>query len=74
MRYGDFWEINLADYQVVYAFLSPVPMERLYTKVQAEMKPGTLFISNSFEVPGVEADEVLELSDGRKTKIHIWRI
>ena len=74
MRYGDFWEIDLAEFQVVYAFLSPIPMERLYEKVRAEMRPGNLFISNSFEVPGVQADEVLELSDGRKTRLHLWRL
>lgn len=74
MRYGDFWNEDLGEFQVTYAFLSPVPMQRLYEKVKAEMKPGSLFISNSFEVPGVEADEVLELNDGRKTKLHLWRL
>lgn len=73
MRYGDFWDIDLSAYKVVYAFLSPVPMERLYKKVKAELKPGSLFISNSFDVPNVQADEILELPDGRKTKLHLWR-
>ena len=73
MRYGDYWDEDLSAYQVVYAFLSPVPMPRLYEKVRAEMKAGGLFISNSFDVPGVEADEVIELADGRKTRLYLWR-
>jgi len=73
MRSADFWKENLAAYQVVYAFLSPVPMNRLYEKVKAEMKPGSLFISNSFDVEGIQADEVLELNDNRKTKLHLYR-
>jgi len=73
MVYGDFWKQDLDGYQVAYAFLSPVPMERLYKKVRAEMKPGSLFISNSFEVPGVEADQVVELNDSRQTKLYLWR-
>ncbi len=73
-RYEDFWEEDLGRYHVVYAFLSPVPMERLYGKVRAEMKPGGLFISNSFAVPGVEADEVLELNDRRRTRLMVWRV
>lgn len=74
MRYGDFWGEDLGPFQVVYAFLSPVPMERLYQKVQAEMKPGSLFVSNSFDVPGVTPDDILELDDQRKTRLLIWRL
>lgn len=74
MRTADFWKENLAAYQVVYAFLSPAPMERLYNKVRAEMTPGSLFVSNSFEVPGNPADEVVELNDSRQTKLHLYKI
>ena len=74
MQMGDFWGEDLGKYRVVYAFLSPVPMKKLYEKVRAEMKPGSLFISNSFEVPDVEADETRELSDRRRTRLHIWRL
>ena len=74
MRYGDLWGMDISECDLVYAFLSPVPMERLYNKVKAEMNPGSVFVSNSFEVSGVEADEVIELGDGRKTKLHLWRL
>jgi hypothetical protein len=42
----------LAGQDVVYAFLSPAPMKQLWAKAQAEMTPGSLFVSNSFPVPG----------------------
>ncbi|NQU57641.1 MAG: class I SAM-dependent methyltransferase [Rhodospirillales bacterium] len=74
MLTANFWNENLADYQVVYAFLSPAPMERLYEKVRAEMKSGSLFISNSFAAPDVEADEVVELNDSRETKLFLYKI
>jgi SAM-dependent methyltransferase len=54
-RWGDIWRTDLAAYNVVYAFLSPAPMAALWEKVRQEMRPGSLFISNSFAVPDVAA-------------------
>lgn len=68
------WQVDLKSCDLVYCFLSPVPMSRLFEKVQAEMRPGSVFVSNSFDVDGFPADEVRELSDARRTKLHIWRI
>ncbi len=56
-RWDDLWQAHLGNYDVVYAFLSPAPMPQLWEKVQAEMKPGSLFISNSFPVPGATPDQ-----------------
>lgn len=72
-RWGDLWHASLADYDVVYAFLSPAPMPALWHKVQREMRPGSLFISNSFAVPGVEASRVINLADARKTRLYCYR-
>nr|MBP9655293.1 class I SAM-dependent methyltransferase [Rhodocyclaceae bacterium] len=60
-RWDDLWQADLGNYDVVYAFLSRAPMPRLWEKVQAEMKPGSLFISNSFPVPGATPDQVIEV-------------
>lgn len=68
----DMWKTELAYYDVVYAFLSPEPMPRLWEKVQDEMLPGSTFVSNSFAVPGIEPTEVWELSDERKTILYIY--
>ena len=74
IRFGDFWNLNLGPFDVVYAFLSPVPMARLFAKAQAEMRPGTLFVSNSFEVPGEHPHRTVTLEDGRRTRLLIWRM
>ncbi len=74
LRLTSIWNTNLAEYDVVYCFLSPVPMQRLYEKAKAEMKPGSLFISNSFVVPDEKPDRTVTVSDSRKTKLMIWKI
>ena len=71
VRWGNFWAEDFARYDVVYAFLSPVPMADLWHKVKKEMRPGTLFISNSFAVPNVEPQQILQLPD--RTKLYLWR-
>lgn len=73
LRYGDMWNVDLSEFDVVYAFLSPAPMERLFEKARLEMKPGSMFISNSFVVPGESPTEFVEVPDGQKTKLLIWR-
>jgi hypothetical protein len=60
-RWDDLWQAGLGNYDVVYAFLSPAPMARLWEKVQKEMAPGSLFVSNSFPVPGVAPTQVIEV-------------
>lgn len=63
IHFGDFWYMSLKSHDVVYAFLSPAAMSRLWDKVNAEMKPGSIFITNSFEVPG-KPSKVLNDSNG----------
>lgn len=74
LRFGDLWSEDLGRYDLVYAFLSPEPMPRLWRQARARMRPGSLFISNSFEIPGIEPDEVLEVEDRRQTQLLIWRL
>ena len=73
VRRGDFWQETLAPFDLVYAFLSPQPMPELWRKVRAEMRPGTLFVSNAFAVPGVTADLVIPLGRGR-APLYVWRL
>ncbi|MHB1099717.1 MAG: class I SAM-dependent methyltransferase [Burkholderiales bacterium] len=59
MAWGGYERIDLSRFDFVYAFLSPVPMPGLFEKAEREMKPGSVLISNSFGVPGGEADETV---------------
>lgn len=74
MRLGDIFAHDLSAYQVVYAFLSPEPMPRLWAKACAEMRPGSLFISNTFAVPGVAAERTIVLPGRADAKLLIYRI
>lgn len=64
---------DLGTYDVVYCFLSPVPMPWLFEKARREMKAGSLFISNSFDVPDNQPDEIIAVNDSRQTKLYLWR-
>ncbi len=61
-------------YDVVYAFLSPAMMPGLWEKVRTEMRPGSLLISNSFDIPGVEPERVISLHDWKGARFFLWRI
>lgn len=74
ISWGNFWPHDLVAYDVVYAYLSPVPMTRIWQKVCAEMPSGSCFISNTFAVPGVLADKIIELDDFHHSKLYVYRI
>lgn len=70
----DLWQVDLKDYDLVYAFLSTEPMSKLWQKACTEMKPGALFVSNSFAVPDIEPSEVWQLADRRQTQLFIYQM
>ncbi len=74
IRFGSLWSVDLRDYDVVYAYLSPEPMARLWAKARDEMRPGSLFISNTFAIPDVNPDETIELHDLSRARLLVWRI
>ncbi|WP_252274946.1 class I SAM-dependent methyltransferase [Pseudomonas subflava] len=74
VRYRSLWDEPLGGYDVVYCFLSPAPMAELWTKARCEMRPGSLLISNSFEIPDVAPDEVIELTDWRASRLLLWHL
>lgn len=73
IRLGSLWDVDLAGYDVVYAYLSPAPMAELWQKVAREMRPGSLFVSNTFAVPGVAPERTIELNDLSRARLLIWR-
>jgi hypothetical protein len=69
---GDFWSHPLADYSLVYAFLSPAAMPRLGAKVDAEMSSGARLVSNSFPLPNRVPQSVVAVADRRRTRLHVY--
>lgn len=70
LRRGDFFAQPWSEQDVVYAFLSPVPMAKVWSKACAEMTPGSLLLSNSFAVPGVAPAFTVTLNDRRGTCLY----
>lgn len=60
IRFSDFWKHSWRHHDMVFAFLSPQPMLRLWRKCQRELPAGGALYSLAFEVPGVEASELIE--------------
>lgn len=73
-RWGNLWDCDLSHFDVVYAFLSPAPMTGLWEKARAEMAPGSLFVSNSFPVPDVEADHVIPVGNPPQRTLYCYSL
>ncbi|TBR21120.1 MAG: class I SAM-dependent methyltransferase, partial [Candidatus Nitrosotenuis sp.] len=74
VQWGSLWNRDLAQYDVVFAYLSPVPMERLWRKARAEMRPGTIFISSTFAVPEQSPHETVQVDDLHRSTLLVWRM
>lgn len=74
VRWGSLWNQDLSGFEVVYAFLSPAPMPELWAKAVLEMRPGTLFVSNTFEVPGQEPEERIPLPGRQDACLLVYRV
>lgn len=68
----DLWSVPLADYDVVYVFLSPAPMADIWAKAKREMKPGALLISNSFAAPGVLPSQCVEVGNAIGSRLFVY--
>jgi len=79
VHWGSIWDENLAachlaQYDVVFAYLSPVPMEKLWRKARAEMRPGTVFVSSTFAVPEQAPHQTLQVDDMHHSTLLVWRM
>jgi SAM-dependent methyltransferase len=74
IRFQSLWKTDLAAFDVVYAFLSPAPMPRLHAKAAAQMRPGTVLISNSFWADAQPFDGIVEVNDARSTRLIFSKI
>jgi hypothetical protein len=63
----------LTHYDVVYAFLAPDVMPRLWEKARGEMAPGSVLVS-AFPVPGVAPDASIDTGDLMGTQLRVWRM
>jgi SAM-dependent methyltransferase len=59
IKFGDFWKISWAPFDVVFAFLSPEPMLWVWRKAERDMRENSALLSLAFTVPGIEEDSIL---------------
>lgn len=52
IRFANFWRTNLADADIVVAYLLTDSMTRLQRKFERELRPGTRVVSYAFEIRG----------------------
>lgn len=71
-KLGDYNALNFADYDVVFAYLSPAAMVDLWAKAKDEMRSGSILISLAFEVPGVQPSMMLKANENSPS-LYVWR-
>ncbi|KON81906.1 class I SAM-dependent methyltransferase [Azoarcus sp. PA01] len=69
---GDFFSSSWSGFDIIYAFLSPVPMAEVWAKARRELHDG-LLISNSFPVPGEAPERIIQVPDARATVLYVYR-
>jgi SAM-dependent methyltransferase len=71
--FGDYNRLNFADYDVVFAYLSPAAMPSLWEKAHSEMRPGSLLLSLEFEIAGIAPSFAIR-PDPNGPALYGWRI
>ncbi|MFH0933751.1 MAG: class I SAM-dependent methyltransferase [Pseudomonadota bacterium] len=74
VQWGSMWDSDLSKYDVVFAYLSPVPMQALWDKAKKEMRSGSLFISSTFPIPGQSPQKTISVDDLHHSTLHIWQM
>ncbi len=72
-KLGNFYQLNLAEFDVVFCYLSPAAMPSVWHKAKTEMRPGSLFLSYEFIVPDVTPDIVMKINFGG-VYLYGWRV
>jgi len=73
LEFKNFWNLSLSEYDIVYAFLAPGPMPALWEKATEEMKPGSIFITNTFQVEG-KTESVIQVDDSHQNALYVHKM
>jgi hypothetical protein len=68
---GDYERLDFADYDVVFAYLSPAAMAALWRKAAREMRPGSLLLSYEFVIDDRLPNRTVYPTEGGPA-LHIW--
>ncbi len=70
---GSYQALHFADYDVVFAYLSPAAMPQLWQKASQEMRPGTLLVSLEFDIPHVMPLQIIHTGESTPD-LFVWRM
>lgn len=70
----DYAGLDLGEFDVVFAFLSPAAMPALWRQVEAQMQSGSLFVSLAFPADGRAPDHVVTPRAGAGHTLYAWRM
>jgi SAM-dependent methyltransferase len=71
---NDFMRENLGRADVVVCYLFPRGMQNLKEKLERELRPGSLVISNTFAVPGWQPQTTIRGLDLYRSMVFVYRI
>jgi hypothetical protein len=70
---GNYEKLNFANYDIVFAYLSPAAMPNLWKKASQEMRKGSVLISLEFDIPEALPPQIIHT--GKSTpKLFVWRM
>jgi len=72
-RMGDYRELDFANYDIIFAYLSPAAMLALWQKASKEMRPGSMLVSLEFEIPGITPSICIP-ADQQSPAMYVWHI
>jgi hypothetical protein len=70
---GNYQNLDFANYDVVFAYLSPAAMPQLWEKASKEMRAGCLLVSLEFEIPNVAFTQVI-CTGKSSPMLYVWRM
>ncbi len=72
-KLGNYEALNFADFDVIFAYLSPAAMTALWQKAKAEMRKGSMLMSYEFEILGVQPSYQISGINGSPT-LYVWKM
>jgi hypothetical protein len=70
-RLGDYERLDFANYDLVFAYLSPAAMTALWHKAASEMRPGSMLASYEFAIDIRQPDQTIYATEGG-VPLYIW--
>jgi hypothetical protein len=70
---GDYHALDFAQYDLVFAYLSPAAMPALWLKARQEMLAGSLLVSYEFEIVGIPPAFIIKNSVNTPS-IYVWKM